>query len=148
MSYFNAEFSGGGHIDWNRVNWVYGQTPLLHDIATAQKMYGADLTTRTGNTVYGFNSTAERDVFDFTKNNMPVISIYDAGGEDTLDFSGWNTSSKIDLNPGAFSSGGGSGVVPLATLQAKGCCRPRSYDRLTRPIISPFASATMPKTAC
>ncbi|HEX9965096.1 MAG TPA: hypothetical protein VGB04_08955, partial [Allosphingosinicella sp.] len=42
MSYFNAEFSGGGHIDWNRVNWTYGQTPLLHDIATIQAMYGAD----------------------------------------------------------------------------------------------------------
>ncbi|HEX8063338.1 MAG TPA: hypothetical protein VF535_08990, partial [Allosphingosinicella sp.] len=51
MSYFNAEFSGAGHIDWNRVNWVYGQTPLLHDIATIQAMYGADPTTRATDTV-------------------------------------------------------------------------------------------------
>jgi serralysin len=124
MSYFNAEFSGAGHIDWNRVNWVYGQTPLLHDIATIQAMYGADLTTRTTDTVYGFNSTAGRDVYDFATNTMPVISIYDAGGVDTLDFSGWNTSSKIDLNPGAFSSGGGSGVVPLDVLKARGILPP------------------------
>jgi Ca2+-binding RTX toxin-like protein len=120
MSYFNAEFSGAGHIDWNRINWVYGQTPLLHDIATIQAMYGADPTTRVGGTVYGFNSTAGRDVYDFATNTMPVISIYDAGGIDTLDFSGWNSNSKIDLNPGAFSSGGGSGVVPLDVLKARG----------------------------
>jgi serralysin len=126
MSYFNAEFTGGGHIDWNRVNWVYGQTPLLHDIATIQAMYGADLTTRTGDTVYGFNSTAGRDVYDFSVNTMPVISIYDAGGIDTLDFSGWNTKSIIDLNAGAFSDGGGSGVVALDVLKARGLL-PASY---------------------
>ena len=120
MSYFNAEFSGGGHIDWNKVYWVFGQTPLLHDIATIQAMYGADLTTRTGDTVYGFNSNAGRDVYDFAINTMPVISIYDAGGIDTLDFSGWNSNSKIDLNAGAFSDGGGSGVVPLDVLKARG----------------------------
>ncbi len=76
-------------------------------------MYGADLTTRTGDTVYGFNSNAGRDVYDFAVNTMPVISIYDAGGVDTLDFSGWNSNSYIDLNEGAFSSGGGSGRPTL-----------------------------------
>ncbi|MEA3051982.1 MAG: serralysin [Sphingomonadales bacterium] len=126
MSYFNAEFSGAGHIDWNRVTWVYGQTPLLHDIATIQAMYGADPTTRVTDTVYGFNATADRDVYNFASNTMPVLSIYDAGGVDTLDFSGWNSNSKIDLNPGAFSSGGGSGVVPLDVLKARGLL-PASY---------------------
>ncbi|HEY0131825.1 MAG TPA: M10 family metallopeptidase C-terminal domain-containing protein, partial [Allosphingosinicella sp.] len=124
MSYFNAEFSGGGHIDWNRLNWVYGQTPLLHDIATIQAIYGADPTTRVGDTVYGFNSTAGKEVYDFSTNTMPVISIYDAGGIDTLDFSGWNTKSIIDLNAGAFSDGGGSGVVPLDVLKARGLLAP------------------------
>ena len=126
MSYFNAEFSGAGHIDWNRLNWVYGQTPLLHDIATIQAMYGADPTTRVTDTVYGFNSNAGRDVYDFSNNTMPVISIYDAGGTDTLDFSGWSSNSKIDLNPGQFSSGGGSGIVPLDVLKARGLL-PASY---------------------
>jgi serralysin len=126
MSYFNAEFSGAGHIDWNRLNWVYGQTPLLHDIATIQAMYGADPTTRVTDTVYGFNSNAGNEVYDFATNTMPVISIYDAGGIDTLDFSGWNSNSKIDLNPGAFSSGGGSGIVPLDVLKARGLL-PASY---------------------
>jgi Peptidase M10 serralysin C terminal len=42
-------------------------TPLLHDIAAIQAMYGADMTTRTGDTVYGFHSNAGRGAFDFTK---------------------------------------------------------------------------------
>jgi serralysin len=126
MSYFNAEFTGGGHIDWGRLNWVYAQTPLVHDIAAMQAIYGADPTTRAGDTVYGFNSTADKAVYDFAQNSMPVLAIYDAGGEDTLDFSGWSSSSVIDLNPGAFSSGGGSGVVPLDQLKAAGLL-PASY---------------------
>jgi serralysin len=126
MSYFDAEYTGGGHIDWSKMNWVSAQTPLVHDIAAVQKIYGADLTTRTGDTVYGFNSTAGKDVYDFAKNSKPVLSIYDAGGNDTLDLSGFVSNSKIDLNPGAFSSAGGSGIVPLDELKAKGL-RPANY---------------------
>jgi serralysin len=126
MSYFNAEFTGGGHIDWNRLNWVYAATPMVHDVLAVQAIYGADYTTRSGDTTYGFNSTADRDVFNFEINTTPVLTIWDGGGVDTLDFSGWNTPSKIDLNPGAFSSGGGSGVVPLQVLKDRGLL-PASY---------------------
>ncbi|PAX06363.1 hypothetical protein CKY28_17740 [Sphingomonas lenta] len=41
--------------------------------------------------------------------------MWDAGGTDTIDFSGWNTPSTIDLNPGAFSSGGG--IEQFLTLE-------------------------------
>ena len=119
MSYFNAEFTGSGHVDWGKLTWIQAATPLVHDIAAIQKIYGADPTTRTGDNVYGFNSNSG-NVYDFTVNKLPVLCIYDAGGEDTLDFSGWNSASIIDLNPGAFSSGGGSGVVPLDQLKAAG----------------------------
>jgi serralysin len=70
-------------------------------------MYGADLTTRTGDTVYGFNSNADRAVFDFTKNINPFLTIYDAGGHDTLDLSGFTHPSVLDLREGHFSSGFG-----------------------------------------
>ena len=63
---------------------------MLDDIAAVQAMYGADLTTRTGDTTYGFHSTADRDVFDFYTNINPFLTIYDAGGHDTLDLSGFN----------------------------------------------------------
>ena len=107
MSYWDAYETGANHIDWSLLNFAYAATPLVHDVSALQEMYGADMTTRTGDTVYGFNSTADRDAFDFTKNTRPIVTIWDAGGNDTIDFSGWDTDSVIDLNQGAFSSGGG-----------------------------------------
>jgi serralysin len=108
MSYFDALETGAQHIDWTLLNFAYASTPLVHDIATIQELYGADTTTRTGNTTYGFHSNAGNAVFDFTVNTRPIVTIWDAGGTDTLDFSGWSTPSVIDLNQGAFSSGGGT----------------------------------------
>jgi Ca2+-binding RTX toxin-like protein len=106
MSYFTADNTG---VDWvasdGRVH--FAQTPMLYDVAAVQAMYGADPTTRTGNTTYGFHATglgAVASVFDFTKNTHPVVCIYDAGGIDTLDFSGFKSSSLMNLNPGSFSS--------------------------------------------
>jgi len=108
MSYFDAYETGAQHIDWTLLNFSFAATPLIHDIAAIQAMYGADTKTRTGNTTYGFNSNAGRSAYDFTVNTRPVVAIWDAGGTDTLDFSGWSTNSIINLNEGGFSSGGGS----------------------------------------
>lgn len=107
MSYFNASSTGGRHFDFNISGTVFAGTPLIHDIAVAQRMYGADMTTRTGDTVYGFNSNAERDAFDFTKTPAPVVAIWDAGGNDTIDASGYNTDQVINLNAGSLSNIGG-----------------------------------------
>jgi serralysin len=75
------------------------------------------MTTRAGNTTYGFNSTADRDVYDFTTNKFPFLTIYDAGGTDTLDASGFDAGVFIDLHEGAFSSV--SAAVPtLAEINA------------------------------
>ena len=106
LSYFLAGADGGGtdHIGTN--GWSYAATPLLHDILALQTVYGANMTTRTGDTVYGFNSTAGHDAFDFDVNINPVIAIWDAGGIDRIDASGWNTDQVIDLGEGAFSSVG------------------------------------------
>ena len=102
MSYFTANNTGA---DWQASNGqtYYAQTPMLHDILAIQALYGADTGTRTGNTTYGFNSNAGRAVFDFTQNAHPVLAIWDSSGNDTLDLSGFNTSSRIDLNPGTYS---------------------------------------------
>ena len=103
MSYFDASDTGS---DWVASNGklYFAQTPMVKDIAVIQSIYGADLTTRAGNTIYGFHSNADVWLFDFTQNAHPVLCIYDASGNDTLDLSGWNTSSKINLAPGSFSS--------------------------------------------
>ena len=100
MSYFGSSNTGA-------VRTGFAQTPMAHDIAAMQSLYGANMTTRTGDTVYGFNSTADRSVFNFSTNTNPVLAIWDAGGIDTLDFSGWNSNSVIDLSDGGFSDGGG-----------------------------------------
>jgi serralysin len=112
MSYFNAGNTGAvGYVNWATGGFYQTpQTPMLHDIAAVQAMYGADLTTRTGNTTYGFNSNADRDVFDFTTNKNPFLTIYDAGGHDTLDMSGFNRNSVLDLREGHFSTGWGQEV--------------------------------------
>ena len=100
MSYFASSSTGA-------VRTSFAATPLAHDIAAIQSIYGANMTTRTGDTTYGFNSNAGRDAYDFALNVAPVIGIWDAGGRDTLDFSGWNSNSRIDLAAGASSDGGG-----------------------------------------
>lgn len=108
MSYFGANNTGArGYVNWATGGYYQTpQTPMLHDIATVQAMYGADLTTRTGDTTYGFNSTADRAVFDFTQNTNPFLTIYDAGGHDTLDLSGFTGGSAVlDLRDGALSTG-------------------------------------------
>ena len=87
------------HEDLSGTTWRGSRpsTPMLHDVLAIQDKYGADLTTRAGDTVYGFNSTANRSVFDFTINEQPVLTIYDAGGIDTLDTSGFSQDQTIDL---------------------------------------------------
>jgi serralysin len=100
MSYFASSSTGA-------VRTSFAATPMAHDIAAIQSLYGANMTTRAGDTHYGFNSNAGRAAFDFAQNSLPVIAIWDAGGRDTLDFSGWNSNSRIDLAPGASSDGGG-----------------------------------------
>lgn len=107
MSYFSAAETGARHFDFNISTTVYASTPLVHDIAAIQAIYGADMTTRTGDTIYGFNSNAGRDSYDFSKTPAPVMAIWDAGGIDTLDASGYATDQIIDLTPGSLSSIGG-----------------------------------------
>ena len=105
MSYFEADEDGSGTDHFGRAgDWKYAATPMLHDIAAAQAIYGADMVTRAGNTVYGFGSTAGRDVFNFAINKDPIVAIWDAGGIDTLNASGFATAQTIDLRAGNYSS--------------------------------------------
>jgi serralysin len=118
MSYFGPSWgpgakNGEGLVAW--ADWVGAdnklyepQTPMLNDIYAIQQIYGADPSTRIGDTVYGFHSTvgaASGGIYDFTSNLNPIMCIYDSSGIDTLDLSGWSTSSTISLVPGTFSSG-------------------------------------------
>ncbi len=102
MSYWEPSNSGGDFLG------TYAAAPLVDDIAAIQHLYGANLTTRTGDTVYGFNSNTGRDFYTATSASQKMIfSVWDAGGNDTLDFSGYSANQRINLNDGTFSDVGG-----------------------------------------
>ena len=70
MSYFTASNTGADWVASDGKSY-YAQTPMIDDIMVIQAMYGAETTTRTGNTVYGFNSNADRSVYDFAHEPAP-----------------------------------------------------------------------------
>ena len=85
----------------------FASTPQLYDIAALQYLYGANMYTRTGNTTYGFNSNSGRKHFSARNSNDPLIfCVWDAGGIDTFDFSGYTQNQIINLNQGSFSNVG------------------------------------------
>ncbi|MFN3944456.1 MAG: M10 family metallopeptidase C-terminal domain-containing protein [Allosphingosinicella sp.] len=103
MSYFSPLATGavlGTPPSWNI------STFLLHDIAALQSLYGANFGTRSGDTVYGFNSNAG-PAYSLTAGSQPVFTIWDGGGNDMLDLSGFSAPARIDLRPGAFSDAAG-----------------------------------------
>jgi serralysin len=117
MSYFRDQQSGGQAVDVSVGLLNNPQTPMIHDILTIQAKYGADPNTRSGDTVYFANSTAGNGVYDLAQNPFPHLAVYDAGGNDTFDFSTANTGVFIDLRPGSFSSAT-RGYLPLEEANA------------------------------
>jgi serralysin len=110
MSYW-SEGNTGAAFQGN-----YPSAPLLDDIAAIQLIYGANMSTRTGDTTYGFNSNTNRDFYSADDSGDALIfAVWDAGGYDTLDFSGYSQAQVIDLRQGHFSSVGGlTGNVAIA----------------------------------
>lgn len=101
MSYFSERNTGADYLG------RYAAAPQLDDIRAAQIEYGANMSTRTGNTTYGFNSNAGRDWFSALNSSTRLIfAVWDAGGTDTFDFSGFSQNQVIDLREGHFSNVG------------------------------------------
>lgn len=96
MSYF-ANQGPSYHADFLPDGW------MLADVIALQNIYGANMTTRTGDTTYGFNGNAG-GIFDFTTNSDPFLTIWDAGGTDTLDVSLFAGNQTIDLRGMTYSS--------------------------------------------
>lgn len=110
MSYWSETNTGGDNVGY------YAAAPLLDDIAAMQRLYGANTATRTGDTIYGFSSNTGRDYYSATSSGSVLIfAAWDAGGNDTFDFSGYGQAQLIDLNDGTFSNVGGlKGNVAIA----------------------------------
>lgn len=90
--------------------------PQLDDISAYQRKYGANHGTRKDDTTYGFNSNSDRDFLSVnTAKDKMVAAIWDGGGNDTLDFSGYTQLQRISLREGTFSDVGGlKGNVSIA----------------------------------
>jgi serralysin len=92
--------------NYGSASYRFVMTPMMADVMAVQEMYGA-ANTRNGDSVYGFGSTAGA-IYDFASfTSAPALTIYDAGGADTLNASGYGQNQTIDLRPGAFSNIGG-----------------------------------------
>ncbi|PQQ26896.1 serine 3-dehydrogenase [Photorhabdus luminescens] len=110
MGYFSEKNTGQ---DFKGID---SSAPLLNDISAIQSLYGANNTTRTDDTVYGFNSNTDRDFFTAkdAKSKL-VFTAWDAGGNDTFDFSGFTQDQRINLNEASFSDVGGlKGNISIA----------------------------------
>ncbi len=110
MGYFSEKNTGQ---DFKGID---SSAPLLNDISAIQALYGANNTTRTDDTVYGFNSNTDRDFFTAkdAKSKL-VFTAWDAGGNDTFDFSGFTQDQRINLNEASFSDVGGlKGNISIA----------------------------------
>ena len=103
MSYFSQDEAGAGSFDF-----LVG--PQLADIIAIGNLYGLSTTTRIGDTTYGFNSNAGQ-IYNFGdaiySGHTPALAIFDNGGTDTLDLSGYGQQQRIDLNAEARSDVGG-----------------------------------------
>jgi serralysin len=106
--------------NYDGVTYRFTMSPMMADILAIQNLYGAS-NARSGNTVYGFGSTAG-SIYDFAAYaSAPSLTIYDAGGTDTLDASGYGQAQLIDLRGGRFSNIGGLvgnvGVYTTAVIE-------------------------------
>lgn len=73
-------------------NNLSASTLMLYDIAALQYLYGANTSTRSGDTTYTFDTSAV------------LQTIWDGGGNDTLDASNQTRGVTLDLRAGAYSS--------------------------------------------
>jgi serralysin len=101
MSYF-ASANTGANLG------SFAAAPQMDDIAAAQRLYGANWATRAGDTTYGFNANADRPYYLATNASTALnFAVWDGGGYDRFDFSGYRDNQDVDLRQGAFSDVGG-----------------------------------------
>lgn len=81
---------GGGNVSWDTIQ---PETLMPFDIVALQYLYGAKLTTRTGN-----------DTYTFATDRPFIKTIWDGGGSDTISVANFTLGCTIDLRAGYFSS--------------------------------------------
>jgi Ca2+-binding RTX toxin-like protein len=85
------------------------QTYMQYDLAALQYMYGANYTTNAGDSVYTWSQTTAEMFVDGVGQGAPsgnkiLMTIWDGGGNDTIDVSNYAGGVTVDLRPGEFST--------------------------------------------
>ena len=116
MSY--SSYVGDGTKGYMNGTWDYAQSPMLRDIAAVQYLYGANFTTRAGDTVYSWNPNTGEKFIDGIGQGPPggnkvFDTIWDGNGRDTIELSAYTSNLTIDLAPGGWSNFGNSQVANL-----------------------------------
>jgi Ca2+-binding RTX toxin-like protein len=106
MTYTPAPFTNSGFAG-EKINQP--QTYMQYDLAALQYMYGANFNTNNGNSVYTFNQTTGEMFINGVGQGAPAgnkifLTIWDGGGNDTIDASNYANGVTIDLRPGEFST--------------------------------------------
>ncbi|URM29884.1 M10 family metallopeptidase C-terminal domain-containing protein [Pseudomonas frederiksbergensis] len=92
-------------MSYNNAYSYQPTTPMLLDILAIQKLYGANMLWQTGNNVYRW--APDQSVFE---------TLWDAGGNDTIDASNQLMAVRLNLNEGEFSNIG-KAFVDIANLE-------------------------------
>ena len=90
-----GEFKKEGGAEYFNNNQIYtvASTPMIYDIAPLQYLYGANNLYNSGDTIYSYNP------------NQPFIeTIWDGGGNDTLDLSNFKNKHILNLEDGQSST--------------------------------------------
>ena len=116
MSY--SSYANDGRGGYTNGTWDYAQSPMVRDIAAIQSLYGANYTTRGGDTIYSWSATTGEKFIDGVGQGAPggnkvFETIWDGGGRDTIDLSNYTSNLKVDLAPGGWIDFGNSQVANL-----------------------------------
>jgi len=106
MTYTPAPFTNSNFAG-EKVNQP--QTYMQYDLAALQYMYGANYTTNATDTVYSWSATTGEMFINGVGQGAPagnriLMTIWDGGGNDTLDLSNYGDGVTVDLRPGEFST--------------------------------------------
>jgi len=95
-------------------------TLMMDDIAALQYLYGADYTHNSGDNMYRWSPLTGQLFIDglgqgASDHNCILMTIWDGGGNDTYDFSNYNTDLRVDLSPGGWTTTDPAQLANLGT---------------------------------
>jgi len=119
MSY-RSYVGGSTTTGYTNGSGSYPQTLMMYDIAALQKLYGANYATNAGDTVYAWSASTGQMSINGVGQGAPVankvfMTLWDGGGNDTYDFSGYAGGVSVSLAPGGWSTSSATQLASLAS---------------------------------